>query len=200
MRAICALVQVAPWPSGSKLTVTFDRFCLNLSLIWAIAFLNASALEPEFHAMTLMVTGPPAAAGALVAGAAGFDSAGLAGALVAAGDGAVDWPHAANTTLAPAPRAREPSRRRRLTYMGNLPSLLADRDDSVSRLQIRLRGWSARERVGGRSQTSPTVCCSVPSCSGRVERGVVGPSRHSRGQGWPGARSVQSPASRTKEE
>src|SRR5206468_4065280 len=38
--------------------VTFERFCLNLSLIWAIAFLNASALEPEFHAMTLMVTAP----------------------------------------------------------------------------------------------------------------------------------------------
>jgi len=71
--------------------------------------LNASALDPEFQAMTLIVTGPPpplaagwAAAGAEVgwaaaAGAAGFaasagfesagfDSAGLAGALVAAGD------------------------------------------------------------------------------------------------------------------
>src|SRR2546423_5133259 len=70
IRAICALVQVAPWPSGSKLMVTFERFCLNLSLIWAIAFLNASALEPEFHAMTLMVTGPaPLAAGAAAAGA-----------------------------------------------------------------------------------------------------------------------------------
>ncbi len=100
IRAICALVQVAPWPNGSKLMVTFDRFSLNLSLIWLIAFLNASALEPEFHAITLIVAGPEplaggaAAAGALVAGAAagaaGFDSAGLAGALVAAGDGADD--------------------------------------------------------------------------------------------------------------
>ena len=64
------MVQVAPWPSGSKLMVTFERFCLNLSLIWAIAFLNASALEPEFHAMTLMVTAPaPLAAGAAAAGA-----------------------------------------------------------------------------------------------------------------------------------
>src|SRR2546429_4864341 len=58
IRAICALVQVAPWPSGSKLTVTFGRFCLNRSLIWLIAFFNASALEPEFHAVTLMVTAP----------------------------------------------------------------------------------------------------------------------------------------------
>jgi hypothetical protein len=74
------------------LTVTFERFCLNLSLIWAIAFLNASALEPEFHAMTLMVTGPaPAAAGAAAAGAlvAAAGAAGWAGALVVAG-GCVD--------------------------------------------------------------------------------------------------------------
>src|SRR5712692_1645881 len=71
IRAICALVQVAPWPSGSKLTVTFDLFCLNLSLSWLIAFLNASALEPEFHAITLRVTGPAplAAGGAAAAGA-----------------------------------------------------------------------------------------------------------------------------------
>src|SRR5579859_1087548 len=76
MRANCALVQVAPWPSGSKLMVTFERFCLNLSLIWLIAFLNASALEPEFHAITLRVIAPPlppaagaAAPGALVAAA-----------------------------------------------------------------------------------------------------------------------------------
>ena len=65
----------------SKLTVTFGRFCLNWSLIWLIAVLNASALEPEFHAMTLMVTGPaPAPAGAAAAGAL------VAGALVPAGD------------------------------------------------------------------------------------------------------------------
>src|SRR5919202_2394309 len=115
IRAICALVQVAPWPSGSKLTVTFDRFCLNLSLIWAIAFLNASALEPEFHAMTLMVTGPepPAAAGAAAAGAL------VGGALVGGAlevDGAVvDWPHAAASTAPAVLRARLPRRRRRLT-------------------------------------------------------------------------------------
>src|SRR5437016_14414444 len=83
IRAICALVQVGPWPSGSKLMVTFDRFCLNLSSIWLIAVLNASALEPEFHAMTLMVTGPePPAAGAAAAGAAAAGAA-AAGALVA---------------------------------------------------------------------------------------------------------------------
>src|SRR5207237_5224867 len=70
IRAVCAWVQVAPWPNGSKLMVRLDRFCLNLSLIWAIAFLNASALEPEFHAITLIVAGPaPAAAGAAAAGA-----------------------------------------------------------------------------------------------------------------------------------
>src|SRR5215207_8289133 len=84
------LVQVAPWPSGSKLMVTFGFVALNLSLMPAMAFLNASALDPEFQAMTLIVTGPPpllaagwAAAGAVVAagaaaGAAGFGaSAGL---------------------------------------------------------------------------------------------------------------------------
>jgi hypothetical protein len=46
-----------------------------------MAFLNASALEPEFHAMTLIVAAPaPPAAGAAAAGAL------VAGALVAAGD------------------------------------------------------------------------------------------------------------------
>src|SRR4051812_25146929 len=92
--------------------VTFGLVALYLSLMPAMAFLNASALESEFQAMTLMVTGPPppvvagfAAAGAVVGAAAaagaevaapaaagaaglvsaGFDSAGLAGALVAAG-------------------------------------------------------------------------------------------------------------------
>src|SRR6266536_1379942 len=109
MRAIWALVQVGPWPSGSNVMVTFGLVALYLSLMPAMAFLNASALEPEFQAMTLIVTGPPppvvagaAAAGAVVAAgaaagaaglasagldSAGFDSAGLAGALVAAGDG-----------------------------------------------------------------------------------------------------------------
>src|SRR5918911_5566262 len=135
MRDIWALVQVAPCPSGSKVIVTFGFCCLYLSLIWAIAFLNASALEPEFQAITWIVTGPPpplvagaAAAGAEVgweaaagaagfAASAGFCSAGLAGALVAAGE--VDWPQAARTT-APAPRANVPRRRRRLKYMTNL--------------------------------------------------------------------------------
>jgi len=46
-----------------------------------MAFLNASALEPEFQAMTLIVAAPaPPAAGAAAAGAL------VAGALVAAGD------------------------------------------------------------------------------------------------------------------
>src|SRR5215510_1213963 len=98
MRAFWALVQLAPWPSASKLTVTFGLVCLNLSLISCIAFLNASALVPEFHAMTLSATGAPPVAGAVVAAAAGavgaaappaaglVGSAGLAGAAV--GDGA----------------------------------------------------------------------------------------------------------------
>ncbi|MBV9173700.1 MAG: hypothetical protein JOZ81_26850 [Chloroflexi bacterium] len=44
---------------------------MNLSSIWPIAFLNASALEPEFHEMTLIVTGPaPAFAAAALVGAA----------------------------------------------------------------------------------------------------------------------------------
>ena len=106
----------------------------------AMAFLNASALEPEFQAMTLIVTGPEsaglagaAAAGALVgwpaaAGAAGLLSAGFgasaglagsAGFAGAAGADEEDWPHAARTT-APAPSASEPRRRRRLRYIPNL--------------------------------------------------------------------------------
>src|SRR5215217_2733006 len=103
--------------------VTFGFVALNLSLIPAMAFLNASALDPEFQAMTLIVTGAPpplaagwAAAGALVGAPA---AAGLAGALVGAGVDA-DCPHAASTT-APAPSAIEPSRRRRLNLMTNLP-------------------------------------------------------------------------------
>src|SRR5881397_1543443 len=95
IRDICAFVQVGPWPSVSKVTLTLGLFCLNLSLIWAIEFLNASALEPEFQAMTLIVTGPPpplaggaAAAGAGFPASAGFDSPGFAGALGADGDGA----------------------------------------------------------------------------------------------------------------
>src|SRR4051812_34311440 len=125
--------------------VTFGCFCLNLSSIPAMAFLNASALDPEFQAITLIVTGPlaapaagwaaAAAAGAAVAAgwaagaagfgaSAGFDSAGLAGALVAAGVDC-DWPHAANTA-APAPSASVPSKRRRLTCMRILPHLSRD--------------------------------------------------------------------------
>src|SRR5829696_3818806 len=71
IRDIWALVQVAPWPSGSKLMVTFGLVALNLSLMPAMAFLNASALDPEFQAMTLIVTGPESAglAGAAAAGA-----------------------------------------------------------------------------------------------------------------------------------
>src|SRR3954471_20663536 len=110
MRAIWALVQVGPWPSGSKVMVTFGLVALNLSLIPAMAFLNASALDPEFQAITLMVTAPPAGAagGAAAAGAAvaagaaagaagfgasagfdsaGFDSGGLAGGLRGGGGG-----------------------------------------------------------------------------------------------------------------
>src|SRR5689334_6511291 len=95
MRDIWALVQVGPWPSGSKVMVTFGLVALYLSLIPAMAFLNASALEPEFQAITAIVTGPPppvvagcAAAGAVVAPAAGAvvaPAAGAAGAVVAAG-------------------------------------------------------------------------------------------------------------------
>src|SRR6185436_9999191 len=84
MRACWALVQLAPWPSASKLMVTFGFFCLYLSLICTIAFLNASALVPEFHAMTLSWTGVPPAAGAAAAGVAPV----AAGAVVAAGAGA----------------------------------------------------------------------------------------------------------------
>src|SRR6516225_6551632 len=111
MRDVCAWVHVTPWPSNSKLTVTLERFCLNWVLIWLIAFWNASELEPEFHEMTLSVTGPPP----LLAGGAA-----AAGALVAAGaDGAVaDWPHAARTT-APAPRLKVPSKRLRLKVIAN---------------------------------------------------------------------------------
>src|SRR5689334_13065077 len=119
--------------------VTFGFVALYLSLIPAMAFLNASALEPEFQAITEMVTGPPppvvagfaaagadvgaaAAAGAAGLASAGFDSAGLlsaglAGALVgAAGAEPEELPHAANRT-APAPRANVPRRRRRDSCM-----------------------------------------------------------------------------------
>src|SRR5437764_14741973 len=94
MRAFWALVQLAPCPSISKLIVTFDFLVLNLSLISCIAFLNASALVPEFHAMTLSWTAAPpvagaAAAGAVVAAAAGAAVAPAAGAVVAAAAGLV---------------------------------------------------------------------------------------------------------------
>jgi hypothetical protein len=74
-----------------------------------MAFWKASELEPEFHEMTLRVTGP---APPLAGGAA------AAGALVAAGaDGAGDdWPHAARTA-APAPRLKVPRSLRRLKVM-----------------------------------------------------------------------------------
>src|SRR5436190_1649245 len=92
MRACWAFVQLAPWPSASKLTVTFDFFCLYLSLIWVIAFLNASAEVPEFHAMTLIWTAAPPVAGAAAAGAVvaaapagAVVAAAVAGAVVAAG-------------------------------------------------------------------------------------------------------------------
>src|SRR5436309_6882145 len=88
IRDICAFTQVGPWPSVSKVTVTLGRFCLNFSLIWLIAFLNASALEPEFQAMTLIVTGPPPllAGGAAAAGAlGGAPAAGAAGCAASAG-------------------------------------------------------------------------------------------------------------------
>src|SRR4051794_17370450 len=91
MRAFWALVQLAPWPSASKLTVTFGFFCLNLSLICVIAFLNASALVPEFQAITLSWTGAPPVAAAAAAGVApapaGAVVAAAAGAVVAAGAG-----------------------------------------------------------------------------------------------------------------
>src|SRR5215472_16207028 len=69
MRDVCACVHVAPCPSSSKLTVTFGCFCLNWVLIPLTAFWNASELDPEFHEITLMVTGPapPLAGGAAAA-------------------------------------------------------------------------------------------------------------------------------------
>jgi hypothetical protein len=94
--------------------VTLDLFCLNLSLIWPIAFLKASALEPEFHEMTLIVTGPaPALAAAAVVGAAallvvGAGAPPLAGALPlgAAGEEALLHANAGKPT---APRPTTPA-------------------------------------------------------------------------------------------
>src|SRR5258708_5781441 len=83
MRACWAFVQLAPWPSASKLTVTLDFLPLNLSLMRTMAFLNASAPVPEFHAMTLRLTAAPPTAGAAAAGA--VVAAAAAGAVVAAG-------------------------------------------------------------------------------------------------------------------
>jgi hypothetical protein len=53
------------------LIVTLGCFCLNRVLIWLTAFWKASELEPEFHEITLIVTGPapPLAGGAAAAGA-----------------------------------------------------------------------------------------------------------------------------------
>src|SRR5579884_4216375 len=86
MRVFWALVQVAPCPSISKVTLTFGACPLNLSLIPFIAFWNAWAEVPEFQAMTSIVTGPldaaALAAGAVV-GAAALDAA-VVGAAVAA--------------------------------------------------------------------------------------------------------------------
>ncbi len=144
IRACWALFHVSPWPSISKLIVTFGLVWLNLSLIWLIAFLNASALLPEFQAMTLSVTAPPAAvvgaaaaaavvgAAAAVVGAAAAAVGAAAAVVGAAAAGAVALgagvvPHAAShgRPSAPSPATLAFRRDRRLTARANWFCMLA---------------------------------------------------------------------------
>src|SRR5438067_560849 len=93
-RVIC---QTLPFQVMKRAMLSFGKFFIEgRSVMCTIAFLNASALVPEFHAMTLKATGAPpvagaAAAGAVVAAAAAgaVVAAPAAGAVVAAAAGAV---------------------------------------------------------------------------------------------------------------